>query len=165
MLNPLFTNNKVKYLSQSKWPVKGNYPEAHFSMCELWHWPLRYMTQVKAMVKLCKVTSRSNMAVRINESSKDISFVCTVTLALVIWPGHVMFCPWTTILWNIIKIQLGSKELWPDTNFWYVCIVTLTLETLPCVNVMTHPWVMDNNCVKCYPNPHSSGELWPGHRF
>ena len=30
---------------------------------------------------------------------------------------------------------------------------TLTLEIWPCVKVMTHPWVMNNMCVKYYPDP------------
>ena len=25
---------------------------------------------------------------------------------------------WTTIVWNIIQIQLGSEELWPGHGFW-----------------------------------------------
>ena len=41
----------------------------------------------------------------------------------------------------------------PGTGFQYVCTVTLTLEIWPWVKVMTHPWVMDNNCVKYYPDP------------
>ena len=40
----------------------------------------------------------------------------------------------------------------PDTDFGYVCTVTLTLEIWPWVKVMAHPWVMDNNCVKYYPD-------------
>ena len=40
-----------------------------------------------------------------------------------------------------------------DTDFWCICILTLTLEIWPWVKVMTHPWVMDNNCVKYYPDP------------
>ena len=33
-----------------------------------------------------------------------------------------------------------------------MCTVTLTLEVIPWVKVMTLPWVMDNNCVKYYPD-------------
>ena len=133
------------------------------SMCALWPWPWRY-----------DLGSRS-------------------------W--HTLGS-WTTIVWNIIKIQLGSEELWPghgfpvyvhydldlrdmtmgqghdtplghdkqlceilsrsnlavgsyglDTDFQYVCTVILTLEIWPLVTVMTHPWVMDNNYVKYYPDP------------
>ena len=78
---------------------------------------------------------------------------------------------WTTIL-SIIQFQVISAKLWPgqitnprvmDNNsvkstmtvrsyspnkdFGYVCTVTLTLEIQPSFNVMTHPWVIDNNCV------------------
>ena len=41
----------------------------------------------------------------------------------------------------------------PDTDFGDVCTVTLTFEIWPRVKVMTHPWVLDNNCVKYYPDP------------
>ena len=37
--------------------------------------------------------------------------------------------------------------------FCYVCTLTLTLEVWPWVKIMTHPCVMDNNCVKYYPDP------------
>ena len=39
------------------------------------------------------------------------------------------------------------------TRILDVCTVTLTLEIWPWVKVMTHPWVMDNNFVKYYPDP------------
>ena len=34
-----------------------------------------------------------------------------------------------------------------------MCTVTLTSEIWQWVKAMTHPWVMDNNCVKYYPDP------------
>ena len=30
---------------------------------------------------------------------------------------------------------------------------------------MTHPWVMDDNCVKYYPDQLGSEEVWPEHGF
>ena len=57
-----------------------------------------------------------------------------------------------TIVWYIIKIQHGSQDLYPEHGFGYVWTVTLTLEIWPWVKVMTYPWVMDNNCVKYYPD-------------
>ena len=54
---------------------------------------------------------------------------------------------------NTIKIRHCSDKLYPDTDFGYVCTVTLTLELWSCVKVMTHPWVMNNKCVKYYPDP------------
>ena len=46
------------------------------------------------------------------------------------------------------NLALGSNG--QDTDFRYACTVTLTFEILPWAKVMTHPWVMDNNCVKYY---------------
>ena len=40
----------------------------------------------------------------------------------------------------------------PDTNFGYMCNVTLTLEIWPWVEVVTHPSVTDNKCVKYHTN-------------
>ena len=51
------------------------------------------------------------------------------------------------------KSKLPVKSYDANTEFRYVCTVTLNLELWPWVKVMTHPWVMDNNCVKYYPNP------------
>ena len=51
------------------------------------------------------------------------------------------------------RSNLAVRSYGPDTDFQYVCTVTLTLEIWPWVKVMTHPWVMDNNCVKYYPDP------------
>ena len=52
---------------------------------------------------------------------------------------------WTTSVWNNIQIQLGSEELWSRHRFW-VCEHCL-------VKVVTHPWVIDNKCVKFYQDP------------
>ena len=58
---------------------------------------------------------------------------------------------WTTIVWNIIQIQHGSKELWPGHGFWVCVHCDLDFGDMrPWVKVMTHPWVTDNNCVKYY---------------
>ena len=155
-------NNCVKYYPDPTWQWGVMARIRISSMCALWPWPWRY----------------------------DFGSRSWHTLA-----------SWTTIVWNIIQIQLGSEELWPghgypvcvhcdldlgdmtlgqghdtplghgqqlceilsrsnlavrsygpDTNFQYVCTVTLTLEIWPWVKVMTHPWDMDNNCVKLYPD-------------
>ena len=58
--------------------------------------------------------------------------------------------------------QTLNKKNWPGPNqvsrvFNYttatICIVTLTLEIWSWVKVMKYPLVMDNNCVKYYPDP------------
>ena len=58
---------------------------------------------------------------------------------------------WTTIMWNMIQFQLSSEKV-PDTDFQYVCTVTLTLK-MSLDQVITLPGVMDNNCVKYYSDP------------
>ena len=50
------------------------------------------------------------------------------------------------------RSNLTVRSYGPDTDFRYLCTVTLTLEVWPWIKVMTHPWVMDNNCVKYYPD-------------
>ena len=57
------------------------------------------------------------------------------------------------IAWYIIKIQLGSDNLWRGHIFGYVCTVTMKSEIWPWVKVMTHPSVIDNKCVKYYLDP------------
>ena len=55
-------------------------------------------------------------------------------------------------LCQISRSNTAMRSYGPDTDFPYVCTVTLTLEIRPYVKVMTQPWVMVNKCVK-YPNP------------
>ena len=164
MTHPWFIDNKyVKFYPDPTWQSGVMALTRISSMCALRPWPRRY-----------DLGSRS-------------------------W--HILGS-WTTIVWNIIQIKLGTEELrpehgfpvyvhrdldlgdmilgqghntslghgqqlcetlsrsnlavrryGPDTDFQYVCTVTLTLEIWPWVKVMTHPWVMDNNCVKNYPDP------------
>ena len=151
-------NNCVKYYPDPSWQWGVMAQTQISSICALWPWPQRY-----------DLESRS-------------------------W--HPLGS-WTSIVWNIIQIQLGNEELWPghgfqvcvhcdldlgdmtlgqghdtplghgqqlyetlsrsnlavrsygpDTDFQNVCTVTLTFEIWPWVKVMTHPWVMDNNCLK-----------------
>ena len=51
------------------------------------------------------------------------------------------------------RSNLAVRSYGPDTDFGYVCTVTLTLDIWPLVKVMTYPWVMDNNFLKYYPDP------------
>ena len=50
------------------------------------------------------------------------------------------------------RFSMAVRSYNPDTDFRYMCTVTLTLEIWPWVKIMTHPWVMENNCVKYYPD-------------
>ena len=60
--------------------------------------------------------------------------------------GHGQLCE------ILSRSHLAVRSNSPDTDFGYMCTVTLTLEMWLCVKVMTHPWVMDNKCVKYYPD-------------
>ena len=51
------------------------------------------------------------------------------------------------------KFNLALRSYGPDTDFWYVCTMTLTLGIWPGFKVITRPLVMDNYCVKYYPDP------------
>ena len=53
------------------------------------------------------------------------------------------------------RSNLVVRSYDPDTDFGYVYTMTLTLEIRPYVKLMTHPWVMDSNCVNNYP-----GAIW-----
>ena len=51
------------------------------------------------------------------------------------------------------RSNLAVRSYGPGTDFRYMCTVTLTSDIWPWIKVMTHPWVMNNNCVKYYPDP------------
>ena len=60
---------------------------------------------------------------------------------------------WDKLLCEILsRSNISVRSYGPDTEFGYMCTVTLTLEIWPWLKVMTWPWVMDNNCVKYYPD-------------
>ena len=150
---------------------------------------------------LCKLSSRSNMAVRSNGPETDLGFVFTVTLTLDIWPSfkakiHSWFMDNNCVIsrsntavrtwsrhqfWLCVQFDLGYRTFVQghytplgykqqlrkilsiynmavrsygrDTDFEYVCsVLDLKLGDMILFKVMTHPWVMDNNCVKYYPD-------------
>ena len=56
-------------------------------------------------------------------------------------------------LCEILSISnLAVRSYGPDTDFGYVCTLTLTFKIWSWVKVMTHPWVTDNNCLEYYPD-------------
>ena len=151
-----------KILSRSNLPMRSYGPDTDFGyVCtvtltlEIWPW-VKVMTHSWVIDNKCvKYYPDPTWQWGVMARTR-ISGICTL------WPWpwrydlgwrswHTLGS-WTTIVWNIIQIQLGSEELWPRHGFPYVCTVTLTLEIWPWVKVMTHPWVMDNNCVKLYPD-------------
>ena len=98
-------------------------------MCALWDMTLGQVTDTPLSheKQLCEILSRSNMAMKSYGLDTDFRYVCTVTLTLEVhlynlesrsW--HTLES-WTTIVWNIIQIQLGTEELWPGHGF-LVCV-------------------------------------------
>ena len=104
--------------------------------------------------QLCEILiSRSNMAVK--SYGPDTHFLVYVHLNLdlegmTLDQGHDTPLGHGQQLCEILfRSNMAVRSYGPDTDFGCVCSVTLTLEISPWVKVMTHPWVMDNNCVKC----------------
>ena len=97
--------------------------------------------------QLCEILSRSNIAVRNYGPDTNFGYVCTVTLTE-IW--HTLGQEMCGVL---SRSNFAMRSYGRDTNFRLMWTVTLTLEIWPRVKFMTHPLVMDNNCVKYYPDP------------
>ena len=51
------------------------------------------------------------------------------------------------------RSNMVVRSYGPDTDFGYVCTVTLIWEIWPWVKIMSHPLVKVNICVKYYPDP------------
>ena len=132
------------------WPLPLRYDLGSKSWHAHWSW--------KTIVDL--MLSRSNMATRSNGPDTDFRYMCNVTLTLAIWPWTmVMTHPWVMdkncvlydilckliivilpikyaqkkIVWNIIKIQYGSQELWPWHAFWLCVHIDLDLGDMTLV--------------------------------
>ena len=151
---------QIQHGSKELWPG-----HTFFDMCALWPWPWRYDidtgsrsdTPLGHGQQLCEILPTSNMVVK--SYGLDMYLLvcvhCDLDLGGMIFvEDHVITLgSGTTIVWNIIQIQHGRDELWLRHGFWYVCTLTLTLEVWPKIKVMTHPSVMDHNCVKYYLDP------------
>ena len=62
----------------------------------------------------------------------------------------------------LIKSNITVVSYGPDKDYGFVCSMTLSLEICHLVKVMTHPWVMGNNCVEYYLNPTEKLSLGQG---
>ena len=154
----LCSNNPLNYHPKFNKAVRS----CKFWLCtttlNLETWPsVKVMIHPKILVNIIvwNIISRKNISVRSNGPDKDFGYVhCACDLDL--WNmtlGKVSTHPWVRQqLCEILSrsnMAIGSCGLGSD--FIYVCIVTLLIW--PWVKVMTHPWVMDNNCVKHYQDP------------
>ena len=122
--------------------------------------------RVKVMIRLHDILSRSNLAVM----ARTRFWVCVhrdhdfgdITL------GQCHDTPLGHGQQSyeiLLRSNLATRNCGPDTNFGYVCSVTLTSEIWPWIKVMTHPLVIDNKCVKYYPDPTWQWRVIAGYGF
>ena len=71
----------------------------------------------------------------------------------------------STIVWNIIQIQLSSKKLWHGHEFLAMWALWPWPWRCDLGQVMTHSWVKVNNHVKYCPIQLSSKKLYPRQGF
>ena len=128
-----------------------------------WPWPWRYDLESRSWhtlwswTQLWEILSRSNMAVKSYGLDTHILLCVHFDIDLggmTLGQGHDTPLGHGQQLCEILsRSNMAVRSYGPDTEFWYVCTVTLTLEVWPWVKNMTHPWAMDNNCVKYYSDP------------
>ena len=151
------------------------------AMCVVWPWPLRYDLGSGNDILVSWTTNEWNMTVYSFEYFRPIliwnrfaeSWIRLIPYFLyyslyIIQLAHFLirhqsegekgeiFPGYTTG----IRIQENSRDM-AGTLISPVCIVTLTLEIRPWINVMTHSLVMDNNFVKINNIQHYIRELLP----
>ena len=157
-------------LSRSNMAVKNYGPDTHFRYVHCIHCDLDLgdiLSQGHDILlghwqQLCEILSRSNISVRTYDPDTDSWYVHLYAL----WPcplrhdlglrSWYILGSWTTIVFiNIIQIKHCSKDWWPGHGFWLCvhCDLDLRLRVMTLTKVMTHPWTMDNNCVKYYQDP------------
>ena len=82
----------------------------------------------------CEISSRSHMAVRSYGLDTDFGYVCSVTLPLEILGmtlgrSHDKPLDNEQLLCEILsRSNLAARSYYPNTDFGYVCVVTLTME-------------------------------------
>ena len=128
-------NNCVKYYPEStwQWGVMARTPIS--SICALWPWPwVKVMTHPCVMdINCVKYYPDPTWQWGVMARTR-ISRMC----ALWPWPWRYdlrsrswhTLGSWTTIMWNIIQIQLGSEELWPGHGFPVCAHYDLDLEDM-----------------------------------
>ena len=148
-------------LSRSNMAVKSYGPDTDFGY--VWPWPWRYDLGSRSWHTLGSWTTIVWNIIQIQHGSEEL------------WPGHwIWVCVHCDLdlggmtlgqgydtplghgqqLCEILsRSNMAVRSYGLDMDSGYVCTVTLTLEVWPWVKVMTHPWVMDNNCVIYYPDP------------
>ena len=150
-------------LSRSNIAVRSYGPDTVLGMCALWPWPRRYDLGSRSWQILGSWTIIVWNIIQIQLGSEElwpghrfwVYVYCDLEIRdISLGPGHDTPLGHGQLLCEISsRSNLAVRSYGLDTDFWYVCTVTLTLEIRPWAKVMTHPWFMDNNCVKYYPDP------------
>ena len=148
-------NNCLKYHPYQSYPWKVMFRNNFFAKCKLWPWPWWYDSKWRSWYD-CVIYYQDQSWLWGVMARTRILGMC----ALWPWPRRyyigsrswLALGSWTTILWKLSRSNLEVRSYGPDPDFWYVYTVTLTLEIWIWVKVNTHPWVMDNNCVKYHPD-------------
>ena len=99
--------------------MKGSGLE-RIAMCKLWPW--RYVPESRSWYD-CMIYYQD--PTWITYCPDTVLGICALwpwprRYDLGLRPWHILRS-WTTIIWNIIHIQLGNEELWPKHGFW-VCM-------------------------------------------
>ena len=147
-------------LSRSKIAVKRYAPDMNFNYVCTQTFTLEIWTWVKVMTHPW-VRTAIVWNIQIQGSSKrydsDMNFNCVYCYLdlgyMTLIQGHVTPLGHGQQLCEILsRSNTVVKRYDPDTNFNYVCTVTLTLEMWSWVQVMKLPWVLGNICVKYCPD-------------
>ena len=131
-------------------------------MCALWHWPGRYNLGSRSWHTLQSLTTILWNIIQIQNGIEELReghefrecVHCDLDLGdMNLIRGHATHLSHGQQLCEkLSRSDLAVRTYEIDTDFWYMCTVTLTLEVWPWVNAMTLPWVMDNKCVKYNPD-------------
>ena len=153
-------NNCVKYYLDPTWQWEVMAQTQILGMCAPWPWPWRYDLKSRSWHTLGSWTTIVWNIIQIQHASEKLwpahRFSVSVHFDLdlgdmTLGQGHDIPLGRGQQLCEILsRSNMAVGSHCPDIDSWYVCTVTLTLEIWPWVKVMTHPCVMDNNCVKYY---------------
>ena len=160
MTNPwVIDNNCEKYYPDqiSQWGVMAQ--TQFLGMCPLWHWPWRFDLGSRSWQTLGSWTTIVWNIIQIKFRSEElwpghgfwVCVHCGIDLGdLTLVQGHDTPLGHGQQLCEILSrsnLALSWRSYGSDTDFGYACTVTLTLD-----QGHDTPLVMDNNCMKYYPN-------------
>ena len=154
-------NKSVTYNPDPTWQWWVMVRTRIFGVYALWPWHWRYDLGSRSWHTLRSWTTIVWNIIQIQHGSEElwsghgfsVCVHCDLDLGdMTLGQGHDTPLDHGQQLCEILSRSNMAASYCPDTDFRYVFTVTLTLEIWPWVKVMTHPWVMNNNCVKYYPD-------------